>query len=122
MRIHDLNDNDINAKLKITDLENMFDIYVDKNLNNMFNLNKTLYIKIDKDSLPIFQCTHPMHWTLISYKIYGTTRLAWLLWKINDVSIEDSFKARQPGDIVKYLPKKLVNSIISDITNFNNLA
>ena len=58
MKIHDIDDSNIDAILKITDLENMFDVYVDKNLNNMFNLNKTLYIKIEQSSLPTFQCTH----------------------------------------------------------------
>ena len=60
-----------------------------------------------------------MHWTLISYKIYGTTRLAWLLWKVNNVPIADTFKAKQPGDIIYYLPKDYVQSIVSDMVEFN---
>ena len=49
-----------------------------------------------------------MHWTLISYKIYGTTRLAWLLWKANNVQMADTFKVKMPGDIVYYLPRENV--------------
>jgi hypothetical protein len=78
-----------------------------------------VYINVDKDSLPEFQCNHAMHWPLISYKIYGTTRLAWVLWKVNDVSLEDSFKAKQPSEKVKYLPKDLVQNMISELVNFN---
>ena len=54
MRIYDLDDEDIKEKLKITDLENAFDIFVDKKLNNMFNLNKSVYINVDLESLPKF--------------------------------------------------------------------
>ena len=60
-----------------------------------------------------------MHWPLISYKIYGTTRLAWLLWKVNEVGPIDTFRAKQPGDIVYYLPTSLVKEIVSDINSFN---
>ena len=119
MKLFDLDDNDINAILKISDLENMFDIFVDKKLNNVFNLNTSLYVSIDKSKLPTFQCDHQMHWPLISYKIYGTTRLAWLLWKTNGTSVEDTFKAKQPGDIVYYLPQQLVQQIISNINDFD---
>lgn len=119
MKIADIDDNDIKSLLKITDLENAFDVYVDKNLNNVFNLNKSIYITIDKGQLPVFQCKHAMHWTLISYHIYGTTRLAWLLWKVNNVKLEDTMKPQLPGSIIQYLPKDLVNTIVSDITGFN---
>lgn len=61
-----------------------------------------------------------MHWPLISYKIYNSTRLAWLLWKVNNVSMIDTFKAKQPGDIIYYLPQDLVKSIVSDINSFND--
>lgn len=54
MKLFDLDDNDINAILKISDLENMFDIFVDKKLNNVFNLNTSLYVSIDKSKLPTF--------------------------------------------------------------------
>jgi len=54
MKIADIDDNDIKSLLKITDLENAFDIYVDKNLNNVFNLNKSIYITVDKRQLPVF--------------------------------------------------------------------
>lgn len=39
MKISRVDDNEIKKLLKITDLENEFDTYVDKKLNRMFNLN-----------------------------------------------------------------------------------
>ncbi len=115
-----LNNDDINKNLKITDLENIFELYQDKRGNLVFDLNSTLYINVDKSTLPEFTCNHQMQWTLISYKIYGTTRLAWLLWKINDVGIENIFETKQPGDKIKYLPKQYVDNIVSNINNFDN--
>ena len=118
MKLIDLEDPQIEAILKITDLENMFDVFVDKKLNNVFNLNTSLYIKVDKNQLPKFQCKYSMHWTLISYQIYSTTRLAWLLWKINDVKVDEVFKAKQPGEIVYYLSKEQIEDIITNINDF----
>lgn len=119
MKISQVDDSSIKKLLKITDLENALDTYVDKKLNRMFNLNKSVYVNVNESELPKFQCDHTMHWTLISYKLYGTTRLAWLLWKVNKVPMADTFKAKQPGDIIYYLPTNLVQEIVSDINSFN---
>ena len=118
MKISQVDDDDIKKVLRITDLENAFDTFIDKKLNRVFNLNKSIYINAAESSLSKFQCTHPMHWTTISYKIYGTTRLAWLLWKINNVDVADTFKPKQPGDIVYFLPTNLVQGIVSEINSF----
>ena len=94
MKLVDLDISETGNYLKITDLENIFDIYVDKRNNAVFNANETLYINVNKDTLPEFVCSSPMHWTILSYKIYGTTRLAWLLLKINNIDMKDVFVPR----------------------------
>lgn len=101
--------------LKIADLENFFELFIDKRHNLVFDMNKTIYINVDPTQLPDFICDSVMHWPLISYKIYSTTRLAWLLCKLNRVDTTDIFKAKQPGDVVKYLPTTYANDIIEDI-------
>jgi hypothetical protein len=53
-----LNNDDINQNLKITDLENIFELYQDKRGNLVFDLNSTLYINVDKSTLPEFTCNH----------------------------------------------------------------
>lgn len=118
MKLQDIDDQDFNSFLKIYDLENMFDVNVDAKGKRVFNLNKTLYVVVDTEKLPEFICSSEMHWPLISYKIYGTTRLAWLLWKLNDVKASDVFKAKQPKDVVKYLPREYKDAIIADINEF----
>lgn len=106
--------------LKISDLENLFELYIDKRNNLVFDINKTIYINVNPDSLPDFVCDTPMHWTTISYKIYSTTRLAWLLQKINRVDVNDIFKVKQPGDHIKYLPMAYVNDIIENINQVSD--
>lgn len=119
MKLADLDINDTGSYLKITDLENMFDVYTDKRGNAVFNLNETLYINVDRNALPEHICTSETHWTTLSYILYGTTRLAWLLLKVNDVSSADIFKAKQPGDKVKYLPKEYMDNIVSQLNEFD---
>ena len=119
MKLVDLDTEYTGKYLKITDLENIFDIFIDKRKNAVFNMNETLYINIDKTTLPEHVCSSEMHWTTLSYQIYGTTRLAWLLLKINDVEAKDIFVAKQPGDVIKYLPKQYVNSVVANINEFD---
>ena len=100
---------------KITDLENFFKVSVDKNNAYVFNLNETLVFDVDKSRLTAFVCDQYMHWPLLSYKIYGTTRLAWLLMKINKVSANDMFKIKNPGDIIYAISNELITDIVNTI-------
>lgn len=118
-KISDFEDEQTLKYLKITDFENFFDIHQDKNDRYFYNLNSTLYFDVDENSLLEYTCTINMHWTLISYKLYGTTRLAWLLWKLNNISPADIFKVKHPGEKVKYLDKQYVEGIVADLNNFN---
>ena len=77
--------------LKITDLENMFHIYQDDKQNNCYNLNATLYVNVPLEYFQLYTCDCDSTWTLLSYKLYGTTRLAWLLMKLNEVKASEVF-------------------------------
>ena len=120
MKISDLDDSSTTSYLKITDFENFFDVHEDKNQKYFYNLNSNLYFDVDKYLLPVYICDHPSHWPLISYKLYGTTRLTWLLWKINDVGPADIFKTKQPGDRIYYLEKQYAESIVTDLNDFDD--
>ncbi|MBP5784267.1 MAG: hypothetical protein J6W16_01615, partial [Methanobrevibacter sp.] len=63
MKLVDLDIEETGKYLKITDLENIFDIVVDKRENAVFNANETLYINVDRDLLPEHIVTSEMHWT-----------------------------------------------------------
>lgn len=119
MKIQDIQTSEFIKILKITDLENMFFIYEDEFGNNFYNLNETLYFDVDKTSLSKYVMKTSGQWSLASYLIYGTTRLAWLLMKINDVKAVDMFKNLSPGDIVYYLPQDTIEHIIADLNDFD---
>ena len=104
MKLNELDIGNINGYLKITDLENIFDVFTDKRDNAVFNLNESLYINVDPSVLPEHICSSEMHWTTLSYILYGTTRLAWLLMKINNVDAKDVFVSKKPGERIRYLP------------------
>lgn len=103
--------------LKITDLENIFKIYKDQKGKYFFNLNTTLYLDVADDAILYYICDYDMQWPLLSYKIYETTRLAWLLMKLNKVKPVDVFKPKVAGDIVKYLPKDQMTGLIQSLNN-----
>lgn len=105
--------------LKITDFENIFNIYQDKKGNYFYNLNSSLYLDIADDTLLSYICDYDMQWPLLSYKIYGTTRLAWLLMKINNVKPKDVFKLVKAGDTIKYLSKDQMNGLITTLNNID---
>lgn len=94
---------DLPFKTKYADLENMFNVHEDKFGNWAPNINETIYLDINIKSLKIYIPDHPIHWGILSYKLYGTTRLTWLLLKINNVKIKDVFKRLVPGKPVFYL-------------------
>lgn len=123
MKLADLTSDEVtnlNQYLKITDLENMFNVYQDKNGFYFFNLNDTLYINTDVSAVEYKTLDHPMHWPTISYVIYGTTRLAWLLLKVNDIGADEVFKRREAGEKIKFVKKNLVQSIVANLNNFND--
>lgn len=99
-----------NDYLKISDLENMFDIYLDNKNNYKYNLNNTIYL--NDLNIQYYILSTEAHWTTISYLLYGTTRLAWLLMKINNISAKDIFKKKYQGNIIKYISESNVQEII----------
>lgn len=101
--------------LKFTDFDNFFYVYKDKRQNYVYNLNKSLYLEINDNIVENYQITHNMYWPVVSYKIYGTTHLAWLLMKLNKVDAKNLFNILRPGDVVKYLDKEYVANIIEVI-------
>ena len=104
---------------KTTDLENLFDINQDPMDRYWFNLNENLYLDVPDAALNTYTCQYAeMHWPLISYMIYGTTRLAWLLMKLNGVKIEDVFLPKRAADTVKYISKESLPQIIKVVNGY----
>lgn len=117
MKITDITQqiDNFNDVFKITDLEHMFNVYQDSNSNYKYNLNTALYIEAPDSRCSHFTVSYDCHWPLVSYNIYGTTRLAWLLMKLNDVKATNVFMKIKAGTTVKYLAKETVQNIIDTI-------
>ena len=104
---------DIDENIKMVDFENFFNIYEDKNdIRNpyFYNLNTTVYF----DGIPsdTYSLTHDMFWTTISYNIYDTTRLWWLLMKLNNVTADNLFDIVPAGTEIKYIEKTSLQPIL----------
>lgn len=104
---------DIDSSTKIVDFENFFDVYEDSNtVGNpyFFNLNSTVYIEgIHTNN---FTLKHDMFWTTISHVLYGTTRLWWVLMKINDVRMDKTLDVVKAASTVKYIEKDEIRKIL----------
>lgn len=109
----------INYNAEKFDLDNMFKIHVDKKNNLVFNLNETMYLEIPNTKLKTFVPDHPLHWPTISYKIYGTTRLAWLLMKLNGVKAYNLFEKIPPTMPVYYIEDGDIMSVVGILTETN---
>lgn len=111
---------ELDTYLEVYDLDNSFKIYTDSHNRLKFNINSSITLAIDESVLQTYVCKSVLQWPLISNKIYGTTRLSWLLQKINNVRAEDIFKNKLPGEEIKYLPIDYAASLVEIINNYNN--
>lgn len=103
--------------LKIADLENMFEVYLDKKAKYMYNLNETLCFVGNNSELSMYKIDHDMFWPLVSYKLYNTTRYAWLLMKLNNVDGDHIFDILKAGTVVKYIEESNLSRILGIINN-----
>lgn len=116
MKIIDIDKSDYNNfDVSMSDLENFFNIYDDKRSFKNYNLNTTMYINVNVEDCDQFVLQHDMFWPLISYKIYGTTRLAWLLQKINKVV--NPMNILQSGSIVYYINKSNLSQVLQEVNS-----
>ena len=107
---------EIDKNVKLADFENFFNVYENqKDLRKqyVYNLNSTIYF----DGIPQlkYKLTHDMFWTTLSYEIYKTTRLWWVLMKLNNVKIEDTFNCVKAGETIKYIDSESVRQILLNI-------
>jgi hypothetical protein len=108
--------------VSVFDLANLFNAYPDTKLDDptqlSYNINRTLmFNNIDKTPLTYFKKYTPKQsdcWTLISYYVYGTTELWWLICKVNGVK-DPTIEPFPTYTELKILNKEYVNNILSQI-------
>lgn len=105
---------DYDSSIQISDFENFLNVHeIDNNV--IFNLNMTININVSESNKLEYTLKTKAHWPLISYKIYGTTRLAWLLMKINKVKPSEVCKIKNAGDKIYYISDDNVRYILENI-------
>jgi len=102
--------------LRVENYENIFNLYQDINNNYYYNLLQTIHIP---DNLPegyydTYIVGYQDTWTVISYKIYGTPNLWWVITHTN--KIINPTKIPEPGVELKILKTGVVKEIISQIS------
>lgn len=100
--------------LTFVDFENFLNVYQDKDDFYFYNLNSTVYLDVPPSRMKKFVCQHDLHWPTISYKIYGTVRLAWLLMKLNYITPKLAFEIVPAGSIVNYLDRGDLTTVLDN--------
>lgn len=103
---------DDDSSVKFTDLDNFFNIYQNPDAYFQYNFNSTVYIDVPTSRLKTYVCQHDMHWPTISYNIYGTVRLAWVLMKVNNITPDLAFNIVPASSEVKYLDRSDITTVI----------
>jgi hypothetical protein len=101
--------------------ENLFNVYQNDKDQYFYNILSKVNFPSNMDSAYFDTYVVPnsnMPYTLISYKLYGTTLLWWLICSVNNITNPVFFI--QAGTKIKVLKPELVSAIIQSINNDNN--
>ena len=97
---------------------NLFDV-INKGEKSYFNLCKNISFKnldyLSSELFKTYEVKDGDSWTGISYKIYNTIDLWWLICKFNDV--KNPFEELTVGMILKVPVEELVDIILETIKN-----
>ena len=114
------NKKDIVVNVK-NDIANLFNLsYDEANNRYTYNLNKSIYIQsfdtYAASLYTVYEVKDRDTWLLISYNVYGTTELWWLVCKTNQIYSPIS-ESPNSGDNLKILSDEIVQTILTQIRN-----
>lgn len=97
--------------LRDHDTEPFLNIFRSYNLNSEITTDVVYYntLEVGNDD----------RWDTISYKLYGTPYLWWIVALINDVS--NPFEELEEGTNIKYLREDYLYNLLKDIENLSEL-
>jgi len=95
--------------------ENIFNVYETVDGYYYYNILSKVSItdKINPDTLVYFKIPKMMPWTNISYLIYGTQYLWWLLCVVN--KIKNPVRVLQPGTVIAAIKPEFIKTVLDDI-------
>lgn len=103
-------------QLRVENYENIFNVYEDNNKNYFYNILQTIQIPAE---LPLgyyepYTVVYEDTWPFISYKLYKTPNLWWVITHAN--SIIDPTSIPTPGTVLKVFKSGVVKAIIEQIS------
>ena len=108
--------NEIKSEAPTNSLSNALNVEVVAN-NYVYNIMRTLYILdvdfIENNYFQYYRVNENETWNSISYNIYGTNRLYWLILKLN--GIKDPLFDPVPGSKLKYISEDDALEVIESI-------
>jgi hypothetical protein len=95
--------------------ENIFKMYKDDQNKFFYNITKkiTLPTNLDPSQFFYFTINKQMPWTMVSFNLYQTIELWWLICIVNN--IRNPVEQPKAGTVIKALKPDLVVSLIEDI-------
>lgn len=106
--------NELSNLLK-EDFANLFNVYQNKEHKYFYNINRGLFLKNLDEMAPgyfsQYEIKYKDTWPLISYKIYGTIELWWLVCKANNI-LDPTFDP-VVGENIQILNREVVDSILA---------
>lgn len=95
--------------------ENIFKVYKNDKGQYYYNINKSIVFpeNIDKTKVSFITVKQKQAWTTISYNVYGTIELWWLICLLN--KIDNPIKQPEPGTVLKVLNYDALNDVLVEI-------
>lgn len=95
--------------------ERIFNVYIDDNKFYAFNINKTIHFPDDLDPslIEYVRINGNLAWSHISFKIYGTIKLWWLICLVN--KILNPVILPRAGTVIKIIKPDAVEHVLGQI-------
>jgi nucleoid-associated protein YgaU len=103
-------------QLRVENFENIFNIYQDKDSMYFYNILQTIQIPLDlpEGYYDTYNVGYEDTWPYISYKLYRTPNLWWLITHANN--IVNPTKIPTPGTTLKVFKSGVVKIILEQIS------
>lgn len=106
---------DVSYSLSPQQYENIFNVYSDSDIGYFYNLLKTVNFPSDlsSDVYDIYVIEPTDTWPLISWKMYNSIFLWWVLCSVNNIS--NPLKFPSPGTEIKIIKTRYLQTILNNI-------
>lgn len=102
-------------KLQSTRYENIFKIYYNEDGLPFYNLNRSIVFpnNLDPGLFNVFVYDAPLQWPILSYKLYQTIYLWWMIIEVNN--IKNPLILPPVGTALRYIKPEFVQYVLGQI-------